>query len=112
MWFVRDLLSAGDQTVTIINLDEPDKTLTGRITNRSRHGFGLMVEQLLPVGSAVRVDFEGNLLLAEICYCRPRRDGSGYAIGLRAEHVLNGTAELEKLVQSVMGHRAKDYVRQ
>ena len=71
-----------------------------------------MVDQMLAVGSAVRVDFEGNLVLAEVCYCRKRRDGSGYALGLRAEHVLNGTAELEKLVEAVMGHRAIDHVRQ
>ena len=92
-----------DQPVVVTNLDEPDAKLPGRMTSVSRHGFGLMVDQPVSPGSAVRVDFDGNLLLAEVCYCRKRRDGPGYAVGLRAEHVLTGTKELEELVDAVMG---------
>lgn len=109
-WVVKELSPAGDETVIIVNLDEPDRRLSGRITNVSRHGFGLMMDQPLPAGCTVRVDFEGNMLLAEVCYCRKRRDGSGYAVGLRAEHVLNGTEDLEKLVQAIMGSRPQDRV--
>lgn len=92
-----------DQAVTVTDLENNDQPIQGTLVNLSDHGFGLVLEAPLPINAAVRVDIHDAVLLGEVCYCQPLPGGSGYAIGIRAEHVLTDCNELAALMRSLEG---------
>jgi hypothetical protein len=88
--------------VTVTDLENPGHSIQGILVNVSGHGFGLLLEQPLPINTAVRVDLHDAMLLGEVCYCEPVAGGPGYGVGLRAEHVLTESNELAALMRSLM----------
>ncbi len=92
--------SDSNEPVHVTLLGDSQKTLLGRITNNSKHGIGLLIEEPAPIGSAVKVEWDSTLLLGEVCYCRA--EGNSFAIGLELEHALYNTAELGRLAKRLL----------
>ncbi len=83
-------------------LDADGRSMAGRIADMSGRGMKLVVEDAVPAGTAVQVDWAEALLLGEVCYCAPL-EGGGYALGLSFEHALFDTAELARLARKLLG---------
>lgn len=81
--------------VTVTILGERPETVPAVVENISARGMRLVLDKMLPVNSAVRVDFKGSLLLGEICYAEST--GGRFAIGLSLDQVLHETPELARL---------------
>ena len=89
-----------DEPVHVTVLGECEAQLLGRITNYSTNGMALVIDARVSVGTAVKVEWSNTLLLGEVCYCRPVKEG--YAIGLLLEHALYNTAELARLAKRLL----------
>ena len=89
-----------DEPVHVTVLGECDTKFLGRITNSSTRGIGLRIDRLVPLGSAVKVEWGQTLLLGEVRYCRP--EGDGFTIGLDLEHALYHTEELARLARRLL----------
>ena len=89
-----------DEPVHVTVLGECDTKLLGRITNRSTRGIGLLIDRPVPLGGAVKVEWDHTLLLGEVRYCHP--EGDGFAIGLDLEHALYHTEELARLAKRLL----------
>jgi hypothetical protein len=89
-----------DEPVHVTVLGECETKLLGRITNYSDFGMGLLIDRDVPLGAAVKVEWSQTLLLGEVCYCR--KEGEGFAIGLKLEHALYNTSELARLAKRLL----------
>ncbi len=75
-----------DQPVSVKNLEQPDIVVAGRLANFSASGIRLMLERELSLGTMVKVEWGGTILLGEIIYCSPQ--GAEFAVGLQLEDAL------------------------
>jgi len=89
-----------NEPVHITVLGEYETTFLGRITNWTECGLGLLTEQPAPAGAAVKLEWNNTLLLGEVCYCHPERDG--FAMGVDLEHALYHTEELARLAKRLL----------
>ena len=71
---------AAREKVTATILGHPDVTVPCHVENVSRSGMCIAVEQAIPSGKAVKVDWEDNFLLGRVR--RVAAAGAGYRIGL------------------------------
>ncbi len=55
----------------------------------------LSLDRPVPLGSAVKVEFEDALFLGEVCHCTPAE--TGFVIGLELQHSLVGLRDLARL---------------
>jgi len=75
--------------------------VAGRAVDFSGRGLKLIIEELLPAGTAVMVQWEESEILGEVCWSRP--EFGGYASGIQIEHTLAGTRELARLASRLLG---------
>ncbi len=87
-----------DQPVTVTNLEQPGKPLSGRLVNFSASGIRFLLTCALQPGSMVKVEWGGTLLLGEIIYCA--QDGPEYAVGLELEDALYETEMLQSMYET------------
>jgi len=73
------------------------KVLQGEIRNVSEGGTQIRLGEPLPPFTLVRIEYEDNLLLGEVVYCRQER--SSWLLGLRVEHGLFGLTALAASMQ-------------
>jgi hypothetical protein len=73
------------------------KVLQGEIRNVSEGGTQIRLGEPLPPFTLVRIEYEDNLLLGEVVYCR--QDRSSWLLGLRVEHGLFGLTALAASMQ-------------
>lgn len=72
------------------------------MVNISGRGISLTTESIVPVGSAVRIDVNDNILLGEVCHSR-QTGTSQFICGVRLEQALTAVGDLSKLVSGIMG---------
>ena len=82
-------------------LGEKKKRVAGCVLNVSGHGLKLMLDEPALAGTALMVEWADAQLLGEVCYSIETPEG--YAIGVKIEHALLNTAELERLSRRLLG---------
>jgi len=68
---------------------------TGLVLDASNHGLRIVVKELIPVGSLLRLYIEGSKMTGEVRHCQKRT--GGYAIGME---ILVGASELARLLEN------------
>jgi hypothetical protein len=68
------------------------------IQNVSEGGTQIWLDQTLPASTLVKIEYDDNLLLGEVIYCR--REQSGWLVGVKIEH---GLFELTALAAAMQG---------
>jgi hypothetical protein len=71
--------------------------LQGEIRNVSEGGTQILLDEPLPPPTLVRIEYDDNLLLGEVVYCR--QEQSGWLVGVRVEHGLFGLTALAVAMQ-------------
>jgi hypothetical protein len=80
-----------DQPVNVTNLE--DRTpFPGKLANFSANGVRLILDRKIPIGSIVKVEWGGTLLLGEVVYCQD--EGTDFYIGLELEDAIYDTEAL------------------
>jgi hypothetical protein len=100
----RDQRISPQQNAIVLVLGEEagvSAPLHARIIDISERGMSFKTMEPLPVGAAVRIDLDDNLLLGEVCHCSAME--GGYLCGVELEHVLSRVADLARLVRGIMG---------
>jgi PilZ domain-containing protein len=101
-----------DQRVTLTLLGEVERAIDGRIVNVSGRGMCVDADQPVSTGSAVQIEFEDVLVLAEVVYCRTL---AGHCqIGMALKEVLYHGVELTALLDRLLGRNpaVSDNLRQ
>ena len=97
----REPRFVGDQPVNLTVLRDTETHVSATVTNYSGRGIRVSAPTAIPVGSAVRIDLDDAIALAEVCYCQ--KQGDSYAVGLQLEQILAGIKELARLNRSLLG---------
>ena len=84
-----------NQPVVVSVLGTSGETFHGEIRNVSEGGTELLLDQPVPYGSLVTIDYDDNRLLGEVVYCQ--REEANWLVGVRVEHALLGLATLASL---------------
>jgi hypothetical protein len=90
-----------NRPVRVTVLREPQRELAGRIENVSGRGMRIALDQPVPGREVVKLEWDGTLLLGEVCYCE--REPGGYGVGVKLEHALFDTHELARLARKLAG---------
>ena len=85
--------------VTVLGPAGSEAEFWGRLTNYSSYGIGVWVEEQLPLGTKVTVDWSAAILVGEVCYCTRRDDG--FNLGLKLECPLYDTLQLAILARQL-----------
>lgn len=93
----QDARFEADQAVTVTTLGKNPSTRQAVIRNASGRGFGLEMKGHVAPGTAVKIEFEDNLLLGEVVYTRTLEDS--VLVGVRLTEALRGLAELAQACQ-------------
>lgn len=89
-----------DYPVTVTRLDgNHNSAVHARIVNVSGRGLGLELHCPIPAGALVQIECRDHLLLGEVVYGQPGRDGL-YTLGLNIEHSLR-LSEVLPLLEAV-----------
>jgi hypothetical protein len=80
----------------------PDKVVPACIINLSGRGLSLTTEAPVPVGSAVRIDIDDNMLLGEVCHLNQTGPAS-FTCGVHLEQALTAVNDLSRLIAGIMG---------
>ncbi|MEP7352458.1 MAG: PilZ domain-containing protein [Acidobacteriota bacterium] len=59
-------------------------TVQGRILDISANGLSALVSNAVTAGTPVKIETEEELLLAEVCYCRPQE--GAFRMGMIVKH--------------------------
>jgi hypothetical protein len=89
-----------DEPVKVTVLGECEAHFSGRITNFSSYGIGLMLESPIAIGAAVKVEWINTLLLGEVCRCQSV--AGGFCVGLQLEHALYNTLQLAEFAKRIL----------
>jgi hypothetical protein len=73
-------------TETYVYVGDRGEPLRAEIHNVSRSGLRLVLEQPVPVGSAVKVEMAGMIAVGEIRYCRQDK-GDSFSAGMRIDTI-------------------------
>ena len=76
----------------------PDQVHRAQVRNLSEGGTQILLGEPLPPFTLVKIEYQDNLLLGEVVYCR--QEEFGYLAGLRIEHALFGLAALSETMQA------------
>ena len=88
---------AFDHPVIVTLLDDPPLMLEGRIENISCSGMRMILNRPVATDTAIRIDLNNTLLLGEVCYCWPIKEG--HAVGIALEHSLRHLDSLQSLMK-------------
>jgi hypothetical protein len=107
----RDVRFSSRQPVSLTILDgqsnDGDSRIAAFMENISGRGLSLVTGSKVPLGSAVRVDVNDNLLLGEVCHSA-QTGPSEFVCGVRLEQALTSVNDLSRLVAVVMGESQRD----
>ncbi len=79
-------------TVSVLGTSAP--IIRCEIQNISEGGTQIWLDQPLNYASLVRIEYDDNLLLGEVVYCK--REPAGWLVGIHAEHALFGLTALAR----------------
>lgn len=91
------------QPVRVTILGNPEIWLSGRIVDVSRSGMRLVLDQPVPFGAAVKVEWNGDILIGSARYWK--RETASYLVGLKL------FSSWESLTEEVLAHEANDRAR-
>ncbi len=83
------------EAVQVTLLGESFASFPGRTLDASGKGIRVSLSRPIKPGSAVKVELEDSILLAEVSYCVPVNEG--YTAGLQVDQILTGLKELTRL---------------
>ena len=86
---------------------EQDTHLTAVLVNLSGRGLSFTTESNVPIGSAVRVDVNDNILLGEVCHAK-QTGPSSWLCGMNLEHSLHSVHDLRQLMSALMGEAPQE----
>lgn len=89
---------ASSHPILVTVVGTPHQVLRGEIRNLSEGGTQIRLGEPLSPFTLVRIDYDDNLLLGEVVYCR--QEESLWLIGLRIEHSLFGLTALADAMQA------------
>jgi hypothetical protein len=81
---------------------DADVLLSACMVNLSGRGLSLTTESRVPVGSAVRIGINDNILLGEVCHSR-QTGPSAFVCGVQLEQALTDVHDLSRLMSRLMG---------
>ncbi|MDI9612543.1 MAG: PilZ domain-containing protein [Acidobacteriota bacterium] len=79
-----------DLTVNVTCAELPGSPVRARLADLSVHGLSLILQESLPEGTLVRVDWGDVTFTGELMYCKPQ--AGDYVIGLKVEDPVYETA--------------------
>jgi light-regulated signal transduction histidine kinase (bacteriophytochrome) len=92
-----------NQSIRVTILGNPEIWLSGRAREVSRSGMRLVLDRPARLGSAIKVEWNEDLLLGSVCYCT--KENSSYVVGLRL------FSSWESLTEEVLAREANDLAR-
>ena len=92
-----------NQTARVTVLGRPEAQFVARISDVSRNGMRLVVDQGVPSGAAVKVEWDDHVLLGNIRY--RARQGAGYTLGLEL------FSTWESFTEEVLARQAEQLAR-
>ena len=72
----------------------------GRILDVFHNRLRLGLTDFIPVGSVLRIEFEGSQIIGDVCYCDLQN--TWYATGLFVKKILIGESELARLIADLV----------
>jgi hypothetical protein len=95
----REPRFAADQVVAVTLLRHPEVRMAGRVKDCSGRGLGLETPLPIQPGSALKIEIEDEIILAEAVHCHQEK---GYClIGVELNQVLAGLAELGRCLEEL-----------
>jgi len=94
------------QSVRVTVLGPASPLLMATIVEMTGPAVRLNMSQALPTGTAVKIEAEDTLLLADVCFCDAAPDG--VVVGVTVRHMLTALAELSRLGRALRGENALD----
>jgi hypothetical protein len=92
-----------DQPVNVTNLE--DRTpFPGKLADFSANGVRLILDRKIPLGSIVKVEWGGTLLLGEVVYCQVQ--DAEFSVGLELEDAIYDTEALANQMRPRRGSSA------
>ena len=93
----RDVRVPVNRPIVLTVLGEPEVRVSATVKDASSLGLGLIAENAVKTGSAVKIEIGDAIFLGEVVYCREGDQAS--FVGVRLSQVLSGLAALSKMVQ-------------
>jgi len=87
-----------NQQVKITQLEHPNSSIVGTLTNFSAYGVGLVLKQDLPIGCLIKLEWGHTILLGELIYCQA--SGNEFVAGLEVEDIVYKTAQFRRIEQA------------
>lgn len=102
------LIASGHAVLTVLEAEggAADQSITAEVIDISGKGLSAVAVRAIPAGRLVRIDFNDQLLLGEVCYCEPSE--RGFRIGVQLEHALNSVTQLQRLLQGLLLSEGRD----
>lgn len=76
------------------------RRFSGRAVNSSGYSLQLVLEEHVAPGDLLMVQWEDTDVLGEACSCEQTEEG--FAVAMKVEHALVGTAELARLASRLL----------
>jgi PilZ domain len=70
---------------------------TARVKNASGRGLGLVVDNPITLGSALKIELDDSVILGEVAFCQGV--GSSYLVGVDLDQMICGLAGLGRSLQ-------------
>lgn len=93
------------EQVLVTDLSNQAKVDPSEIIDYSGQGMAILVSQEVAINAAVRIDWQGAVLLGHVCYRDTAFDGR-YRIGLQLSQVLSFDQNIEQLLQQLQAELA------
>ena len=90
-----------EQSVQVTLLGDHPQSFCGKTLDASGRGLRLATVQHIPAGSALKLEMDDSILLAEVCYCVPSSEG--FVSGLKVDQALRGLTALAALNRRLLG---------
>ena len=86
-----------DQPVTVTVLGDHPVEHPARVKNASGRGLALELEDPVPPGAALKIQFDDSIVLGEAVYCRAA--AGSYFIGVELDQMLCSLSQLGRKLQ-------------
>jgi hypothetical protein len=86
-----------ERPIVLTVLGDPELRIEASVKNASPRGIGIVAQQPLAAGTAVKIEIGDSMFLGEIMYCRAGEDG--FFTGIELTEVLTGLAALSRMAQ-------------
>jgi hypothetical protein len=86
-----------EKPIVLTILGDPEIRLVASVKDASPRGIGVITEEALRSGAAVKIEIGDSIFLGEIMYCRPM--DQRFFAGIELTQVLTGLAALSRLAQ-------------